>query len=250
MHWMMHWQRKKQIGIVNVQTKPLIYVIDDEVDICELICQELTQCDFDVAFFTSGETALQAVNNKIPALCIIDLGLPDMDGLTLVRELFTQNNMGVMILSGRNSLPDKILGLELGADDYLAKPFDLRELVARVKSIVRRLVVTETVSLERSCAKFGDWSFDLSTLMLTHQHGDTHMLSVAEGHILQFFLAAPQQILSRERLLADNTMPFDRSIDVRMSRLRKKIEADHKDPKIIKTVYGAGYMFTAVVEWC
>jgi len=232
-----------------VQTKPLIYVIDDEVDICELVCQELAQYNFETAFFTSGEAALQAVKDKTPALCIIDLGLPDMDGLTLVRELFNNNKMGVMILSGRDSLPDKILGLELGADDYIAKPFELRELVARVKSIVRRLVVAETVNLEKSCARFVDWSFDTSTLMLTHSNGDTDMLSVAEANILQLFLAAPQQILSRERLLAENAVTFDRSIDVRMSRLRKKIEVDHKDPKIIKTVYGAGYMFTPAVEW-
>ncbi|MDX2322155.1 MAG: response regulator transcription factor [Moritella sp.] len=232
-----------------MQTKPLIYVIDDEIDICQLVCQELEQYNFDTAFFTSGEAALQAVKDKTPALCIIDLGLPDMDGLTLVRELFNNKKMGVMILSGRDSLPDKVLGLELGADDYIAKPFDLRELVARVKSIVRRLVVTETVSLEKSCARFVDWSFDISTLMLTNSDGDTDMLSVAEATILQLFLAAPQQILSRERLLAENSMTFDRSIDVRMSRLRKKIEVDHKQPKIIKTVYGAGYMFTPTVEW-
>lgn len=232
-----------------MQTKPLIYVIDDEVDICELVCQELAQYNFETAFFTSGEAALKALKHKTPALCIIDLGLPDMDGLTLVRELFNNKKMGVMILSGRNSLPDKILGLELGADDYIAKPFELRELVARVKSIIRRLVVTETVDLEKYCAQFVDWSFNLSTLMLTHTNGDTDMLSVAEANILQLLLAAPQQILSRERLLAENAMTFDRSIDVRMSRLRKKIEVDHKDPKIIKTVYGAGYMFTPTVEW-
>ncbi|PKH08026.1 response regulator transcription factor [Moritella sp. Urea-trap-13] len=232
-----------------MQTKPLVYVIDDEVDICKLVCQELDQYNFETAFFTSGETALQAVKAKTPALCIIDLGLPDMDGLTLVRELFNNQKMGVMILSGRDSLPDKILGLELGADDYIAKPFDLRELVARVKSIVRRLIVAETVSIEKSCAKFSDWSFDTSTLTLTHSNAETYMLSVAEADILQLFLAAPQQILSRERLLSENAMSFDRSIDVRMSRLRKKIEIDHKDPKIIKTVYGAGYMFTPTVEW-
>jgi len=232
-----------------MQVKPLIYVIDDELDICRLVSQELEQYNFETALFTSGKAALQAIQEKTPVLCIIDLGLPDMDGLTLVRELFNNQKMGVMILSGRDSLPDKILGLELGADDYIAKPFDPRELVARVKSIVRRLVVSETVNLEKSCAKFVDWSFDISTLMLTHSNGDSDMLSVAEANILQLLLAAPQQILSRERLLAENAITFDRSIDVRMSRLRKKIEIDHKDPKIIKTVYGAGYMFTPTVEW-
>lgn len=232
-----------------MSTKPLIYVIDDEVDISNLVCQELERYNFETRAFTTGNQALSAIKEQLPALCIIDLGLPDMDGLSLVKELFDDKKVGVIILSGRNSLPDKVLGLELGADDYIGKPFDPRELVARVKSTVRRLIVSESVTATPQQAHFGDWRFDQSTLTLANSIGDSFMLSAAEAEILIILLNAPRQILSRERLLSEDATSFDRSIDVRMSRLRKKIEQDHKNPKIIKTVYGAGYIFTLEVKW-
>ena len=232
-----------------VNTKPLIYVIDDEADICTLVCQELERYNFNTQAFTTGEQALLAIKKQLPSLCIIDLGLPDMDGLSLVKTLFHDKKIGVIILSGRNSLPDKVLGLELGADDYISKPFDPRELVARVKSIIRRLEVNELSPLTFPTASFGEWTFEQATHNLSNSKGDSFMLSAAENEILMTLLKAPKQILSRERLLSEDTTSFDRSIDVRMSRLRKKIEQDHKAPKIIKTVYGAGYIFTLDVTW-
>jgi len=229
--------------------KSLVYVIDDEADICELVCMTLQQQGFESRAFNTGNAALKAVKEQTPIICIIDLGLPDMDGLTLVRSLFSEQKMGLIILSGRDSLPDKLLGLDLGADDYISKPFEPQELVARVKSISRRLEVKTEVTVNKDLAHFSGWMFDKSTLTLTHENGASFMLSAAEAQILQLFLAAPQQILSRERLLAEDAESFDRSIDVRMSRLRKKLEVDHKEPRIIKTVYGAGYIFTPVVVW-
>lgn len=232
-----------------VNTKPLIYVIDDEPDICNLVCQELERYNFTTQAFYQGEHALIAIRKQLPSLCIIDLGLPDMDGLSLVKELFNNKKIGVIILSGRNSLPDKVLGLELGADDYISKPFDPRELVARVKSIVRRLAVNELPVTHYKKACFADWIFEQSTLTLHNNKGENFMLSAAEAELFMILLKAPRQILSRERLLSEDATSFDRSIDVRMSRLRKKIEQDHKNPKIIKTVYGAGYIFTLDVTW-
>jgi DNA-binding response OmpR family regulator len=232
-----------------VNTKPLIYVIDDEPEICSLVCQELERYNFRTQAFCTGKEALLAIRKRLPSLCIIDLGLPDMDGLSLVKELFDDKKIGVIILSGRNSLPDKVLGLELGADDYIGKPFDSRELVARVKSIIRRLVVNELPDTTLQTASFGDWTFEQSTLTLYNNQGESFMLSAAEAEIFMILLKAPRQILSRERLLSLDATSFDRSIDVRMSRLRKKIEQDHKNPKIIKTVYGAGYIFTLEVTW-
>lgn len=232
-----------------LKTKPLIYVIDDEPEICDLVCQELERYNFSTKAFTTGGQALLAIKKQLPSLCIIDLGLPDMDGLSLVKKFVDDKKMGVIILSGRNSLPDKVLGLELGADDYISKPFDPRELVARVKSIIRRIVVNELPITTLNTARFGDWTFEQSTLTLANNNGDSFMLSAAETEILMILLHAPRQILSRERLLSDDATSFDRSIDVRMSRLRKKIEQDHKNPKIIKTVYGAGYIFTLEVTW-
>lgn len=232
-----------------MNTKPLIYVIDDEAEICELVCLELERYNFNTQAFTTGEQALLAIKKQLPSLCIIDLGLPDMDGLSLVKKLYDDQKIGVIILSGRNSLPDKVLGLELGADDYIGKPFDPRELVARVKSIVRRVVVDDSPAPTAQIANFGDWTFQQSTLTLRNNAGDSFMLSAAESEMLMILLNAPRQILSRERLLSEDATSFDRSIDVRMSRLRKKIEQDHKNPKIIKTVYGAGYIFTLEVTW-
>jgi len=232
-----------------LNTKPLIYVIDDEADICELVCLELERYNFKTQAFTTGKQALSAIKQQLPSLCIIDLGLPDMDGLSLVKQLYDDKKIGVIILSGRNSLPDKVLGLELGADDYIGKPFDPRELVARVKSIVRRVMVNDSPPPSLRVASFGDWTFEESTLTLRNSQGDSFMLSAAENEILMILLNAPRQILSRERLLSEDATSFDRSIDVRMSRLRKKIEQDHKNPKIIKTVYGAGYIFTLDVTW-
>jgi DNA-binding response OmpR family regulator len=232
-----------------LKTKNLIYVIDDEPEICDLVCQELERYNFSTKAFTTGGQALLAIKKQLPSLCIIDLGLPDMDGLSLVKKFVDDKKMGVIILSGRNSLPDKVLGLELGADDYISKPFDPRELVARVKSIIRRIMVNELPIATLNTASFGDWTFEQSTLTLANNNGDSFMLSAAETEILMILLSAPRQILSRERLLSEDATSFDRSIDVRMSRLRKKIEQDHKNPKIIKTVYGAGYIFTLEVNW-
>ncbi len=235
----------------------LIYIIDDEQDICNLVCNELEVYGFESKAINTGKEALSAIKERVPALCIVDLGLPDMDGLSLVKKLCDTPNMGVLILSGRSGLPDKVLGLELGADDYIAKPFEIRELIARVNSLLRRLESINVDHLEqiehsinnKRCAKFAHWSFNLDSLTLLSDSGDKHMLSSAESNLLNTLLKKPQQIVSRDQLLGDQTIPYDRSIDSRMSRLRRKIEEDSKNPKIIKTVYGAGYMFSVPVEW-
>lgn len=233
----------------------LIYVIEDEQDIATLVCAELERFGYETASFRTGAQATQAIKRRAPALCIVDLGLPDMDGLALVRELCDKHRVGVMILTGRGSLPDRVLGLELGADDYMIKPFDPRELVARVNSLLRRLDQigqTPTDGLHKN-AQFGDWRFDPSTLTLSHSDGRNDRLSSAEAELLLLLLRAPQQILNRDRLMGDllgrDSIPFERSIDVRMSRIRKKLEDDPKLPKLIKTVYGVGYLLSVSVEW-
>lgn len=240
---------------VNVSSNKLIYVIEDEHDIAALVCAELERFGYDTASFRTGAQATQAIKRRTPALCIVDLGLPDMDGLALVRELCDKHRVGVMILTGRGSLPDRVLGLELGADDYMIKPFDPRELVARVNSLLRRLDQIGQVDTDSGpkVARFGDWRFDPATLTLSHDDGRTDRLSSAEADLLQLLLRAPQQILNRDRLMGDlmgrESIPFERSIDVRMSRIRKKLEDDPKVPKLIKTVYGVGYLLSVSVEW-
>jgi DNA-binding response OmpR family regulator len=161
--------------------------------------------------------------------------------------------MGVIILSGRNSATDRVLGLELGADDYINKPFDSRELVARANSLLRRIAKLASnfqPSADVKLAKFGNWQFDPNTLTLRHINGQQATLSYSEAELLLSLLKAPRKILSREQLLKErNEASFDRCIDVRLSRIRKKLEHDSAAPRLIKTVYGAGYMLMADVNW-
>ncbi|WP_221792930.1 response regulator transcription factor [Oceanobacter mangrovi] len=232
----------------------LIYVVEDDADIAQLVCRELQRYSHRVQAFRSGSQLVAALQSRAPDMCIIDLGLPDMDGLGLVRDLTDRQDIGVMILSGRDSLPDRVLGLELGADDYLSKPFDPRELVARTNSILRRVQRPEAVRLVADddsprVAHFADWQFDMATLQLQHDDGRQLELSPGEAKLLQQLLLRPRQILSREALMAGKDDGFDRSIDVRMSRIRKKIEEDPKSPRIVKTIYGMGYMLTVDVSW-
>lgn len=235
--------------------KKQIFVIEDDPDIRALLRQILTDFGYTVTLLSSGAEARRAIRQQTPDLCLVDLGLPDMDGLTLVRELWADARFGVVILTGRGGLTDRVLGLELGADDYIVKPFEPRELVARVNSVIRRreqLLATSTPTLG-SCARFGDWCFDSGSLTLTAADGRSEVLTAAEAELLLALLKAPKRVLSREQLQGDaadtGDFPFDRTIDVRISRIRKKIEKDPKEPRLIKTVYGAGYLFASPVSW-
>lgn len=237
--------------------RKLIYIIDDERDICDIVSRELNAYGFEVKTFLTGAQLKKALQSQSPDLCIVDLGLPDMDGIELVKSLCDEASMGVMILSGRDSITDRILGLELGADDYIVKPFIPRELIARVNSLFRRLKKNthESDVFVIKIAQFAGWRYDPSTLTLTgvlSEEKDTvegTELSSAEHELLMLLLHSPRKILSRDQLLGERVSPFDRSIDVRMSRVRKKIESNPKNPTLIKTVYGVGYILTADVEW-
>lgn len=236
--------------------KKRLFLIEDDPDISRLAAEILSGYGYQVECFGTGRDARDAITQNPPDLCIVDLGLPDMDGLTLVRELWEDVRFGVIILSGRAGLSDRVLGLELGADDYIVKPFEPRELVARVNSVIRRrdqLTTQSGGTGEAPRAQFADWIFDLGDLTLKAADGRQESLTAAEATLLMSLLRAPKRVLSRDQLQGDDgardDFPFDRSIDVRISRIRKKIEEDPKNPRLIKTVYGAGYLFAADVSW-
>jgi two-component system, OmpR family, response regulator len=235
--------------------KRRIYIIDDEFDIRNLVRRALEEYGFEVTTFGSGREAMQCIRKAPPALCIVDIGLPDMNGLTLVRELWQDTRFGLIILTGRGNISDRVLGLELGADDYIVKPFEPRELVARVSSVIRRReqLLSANADPYLSRAVFACWTFDAGNLTLTHKDGRVEGLTAAEASLLMTFVKSPNRVLSREQLQADpegrDDHSYERSIDVRISRLRKKLERDTHEPQLIKTVYGAGYLLAADVTW-
>lgn len=231
----------------------LIYVIEDDLALGQLLLGSLQEYGFHGQVFRDGSSALRRLQVEAPDLCIVDLGLPDMDGIELVQTLTQRCNCGVLILTGRGHPADRVLGLELGGDDYVVKPFETRELVARIRSILRRRGSGGSpvaAGPRRRLASFLDWELDCAANVLRSADGTEHLLGTAEVQVLRSFVERPHQILTRQQLTGDRDLsPLDRSIDVRISRLRRRLEEDPQNPRIIKTVYGAGYMFAAKVEW-
>lgn len=228
-----------------------IYVVEDDERVARLIRTTLTDFCFEPVMFRTAAELFRQVSRRVPDLCIVDLGLPDMDGMDVVRQLQSQHGCGILILTGRGYVGDRIMGLELGADDYVAKPFDARELVARIRSILRRSRPFPGMGAHSpsGVAVFAGWRFNSGNNILTAQDGSESSLSTAEAQLLEVFLAHPNRILTREQLLCEREVsPLDRSIDVRISRLRRKLEVDPQNPKLIRTVYGAGYLFSADVQ--
>ena len=236
---------------MNTPSPPLVYVVEDDPGIADLIERTLLKYDFRARCFATGNAFLHQLRNESPAVVILDLQLPDMDGLQIVGQLRASYRFGLMIVTGRDDSHDRVLGLEMGADDYVTKPFEPRELIARVRSVLRRYQNTPELPVKSEClARFAGWQFDLSTYRLTSPSGEKTDLSQAEAQLLKVMLEHPNQILSRDQLLdGRNVTALDRSIDLRVSRLRRRFEEDPQHARLIKTVYGAGYLFSAHVSW-
>ena len=230
----------------------LVFVVEDDAEVMKLVLAALTEFGFNCEGFATGASVLRRMQIETPDLCVVDLGLPDMDGIDLMRRITAHSGAGVLILTGRGHTADRVMGLELGGDDYMTKPFESRELVARVRSILRRRMATPGTAggRQRRYATFFGWRIDCAANILRAPDGSEHALGTAETRVLRCFVERPHQILTRDQLMGERDLsPTDRSIDVRISRLRRKIEKDPHDPAIIKTVYGAGYMFAADVNW-
>jgi two-component system OmpR family response regulator len=232
-----------------------ILVVDDQKEICEVVQQYLSSEGYRVSVANDGGGMRRVMGQAEVDLVILDLMLPGEDGLTLARQLREESTVGIIILTGRGETVDRIIGLEMGADDYLPKPFHLRELLARVKSVLRRAssrAQKEKPSGARARARFAGWHLDLSTRELVSPDGGEVRLTTGEFDLLAAFVNNANQVLSRDRLLdlARNREagPFDRTIDVQVGRLRRKLEPDPQNPTMIKTVRGTGYIFTPTVE--
>ena len=231
-----------------METSKTIAIVEDDPDVAKIIEQVLGDFGFRTVWCRSASDLLRRLRTLSPDLCIIDLGLPDMDGIEAMQRVRAQSPCGILILTGRAHVSDRVMGLELGADDYVLKPFEPRELVARVRSIVRRREGSEAQA--RQIAEFSGWRFNLGNNRLVSPNGEEHALSTAESELLKVFVNNPNRILQREKLMGTRDLaPTDRAIDVRISRLRRKLEPDAHSPAFIKTVYGAGYLFLATVTW-
>jgi two-component system, OmpR family, response regulator len=230
-----------------------IAIVEDDRDIAEILKAALDSSGFETEYFDSGASFARSLARREPDLCLIDLSLPDRDGLSIVAELRSRPRIASIIVSGRQELRSKVVGLELGADDYIVKPFEDKEVVARVRSVLRRRNGDAGTDNPRRIANFAGWTADFGLFELVSPSGDRKNLSGGEAGVLRIFLESANRLLTRadlmDRLGIDADTNFDRSIDVRISRLRAKLDEDPRNPRFIKTVYGAGYLMVAQVEW-
>jgi len=230
-----------------------IAVVEDDPEISRMMTAYMTDHGFEVAAARSGRDLdrVMSSGNKIDCV-ILDVGLPGEDGLSICRRLRGKSTVPIIMVTGRGTDTDRIVGLELGADDYLPKPFNPRELLARVRAVMRRSVAPEPMPETPRILMFEGWRLDMSRRQLFAPDGAPRSLTSGEFNILSIFCQNPRKVLSRDDLLdllhGRAAAVFDRSIDVQISRLRRKIETNLKDPSFIKTVRYGGYFFTPLVS--
>ncbi len=236
-----------------VTPAPHIAIVDDEVDITQLLANYLQGHGFRATQLHNGAALMALMPQDPPALVLLDLGLPGEDGFSIARRLREHWRCGLVIVTGRGDAVDKVVGLEVGADDYVTKPFDLRELLARIKAVLRRTAPLEpgVAVAPRSAFGFAGWRLDVAARRLTDPQNRDVALTSGEFDLLCTLAQHPGRVLSRDFLLEHTRGreggPFDRTIDVQIGRLRKKLEADAEDPRLIKSVRGAGYILVPPV---
>lgn len=232
-----------------------IAIVDDEPDITQLLGGYLQAHGFRVTALHSGYALMGLMKSDPPNLVLLDLGLPGEDGFSIARQLREHWRCGLVIVTGRGDAIDKVVGLEVGADDYVTKPFDLRELLARIKAVLRRLQPAATAIATAPAGErlgFAGWQLDVGARRLLSPKGQEVALTTGEFDLLLAFAQHPGRVLSRDFLLEHTrgreAGPFDRTIDVQVGRLRKKLEPDAETPQLIKSVRGAGYILVPAVS--
>ncbi len=231
--------------------QPSILVCDDETDLREMLQEYLQKRGYSVRLAGDAEGLRAEIEAAPPDLVILDINMPGEDGLSALRRLRTESDLPVVMLTAAGETIDKIVGLEMGADDYLGKPVDLRELEARIKAVLRRrsgpVEATAEKTVNGQCVRFGEFRLDLEAAKLTDAKGEDVPLTAMEFRLLKLFAENRARVLNRDQILEQahdrSWDPYDRSIDIRISRLRRKIEKNPQKPTIIRTVRGIGYVF-------
>ena len=240
---------------------PHIIIVDDEAPAREMVGEYLKMHGFAVTLCDGGKSLRTAIDTSVPDLVVLDLNMPEEDGLSIIRDLKGRTNVPVIMLTATASPIDRVVGLELGADDYVAKPCELRELMARIRSVLRRSVPLKAAAGSENASnkaardqlvRFGTKWLDLEAQALRDDEGNEHPLTASEFGLLKVFAANPKRVLSRERLLelanARDSEAFDRAVDLRIMRIRRKIEPDPTKPAVIRTIRGGGYLFSPASE--
>jgi len=240
-------------GEPNVTNSSHVLVVEDDPDVRGMIVEYLSGHGFDVAQAENGAAMRSAIAGRIPDAVLLDVNLGGEDGISLARWLREHHDVGIIMVTAAGEVVDRVVGLEVGADDYVAKPFDPRELLARLKSVLRRVQARSaggaptTKQAQGRRVNVGRCVLDLAGHRLIGADGQEISLTSMEFDLLRVFTDHPNQVLSRDQLLTHTRNrdwePFDRSIDIRIARLRRKIEPDPDHPQLIKTIRGAGYMF-------
>jgi DNA-binding response OmpR family regulator len=234
---------------------PHVLAVDDDPDLRNVVAQYLAKNDMRITAVSSGAEMDEVLQREAVDCIVLDLKLPGEDGLAIARRLRDPGSMPILMLTGCTDEADRVMGLELGADDYLTKPFSPRELLARIRALLRRVKLHSTIADEvgkRRAYRFEGWELNLRLRRLTSPDGRVQVLPNGEFSLLAALLSSPQRVLSRSQLIEQSHLYddeiYDRSIDVQILRLRRKIEANPSEPRLIVTERGAGYVFAVPVQ--
>jgi two-component system phosphate regulon response regulator OmpR len=228
-----------------------VLIVEDDASVRRMVADYLAEHGYTVAEADGGAAMRAEIERDLPDVVLLDVRMPGEDGLTLARYLRERYDVGIIMVTGASGVVDRVVGLEIGADDYITKPFDPRELLARLKSVMRRIQASPPAHASRPAASnrivVGRCVLDMDSHQLFGDDGQELPMTAMEFDLLKVFVESPNKVLSRDQILTATRNrewePFDRSIDIRIARLRRKVESDPENPQAIRTVRGAGYMF-------